>query len=227
MTSNHHCIFTMPSTCTSHYYFGSPTFDLSAVTFTLPLLVTAKLPEWNIPSMPKRYIWWVLRISRICSDRWPTFQGQIGQRHMSVCLSIQFLLTYIHYWYQTIIAYLQCPVLVPPTIILALWPLTLAQWPLPLLCLLRQNCLNETSHQCQHGTFAAFCQYRWWVRRAVTLVELWPTFQGHIGHHDLGHCLLVQYCLNKTSHQCQNGTFGEFYQYLSWVLTFDLLFKVR
>ncbi len=28
-------------------------FDLGAVTFTLPLLVNAKLPEWNITSMPK------------------------------------------------------------------------------------------------------------------------------------------------------------------------------
>ncbi len=113
------------------------------------------------------------------------------------------------------------------TIILALQPLTLAQWPLPLLSLLPQNCLNETSHQCQNGTFAAFCQFLKWVQRPETLVDLWSTFQGQIGHHDLGLCLLMQYCLNKTLHQCQNGKFGEFYQYLRWVLTFDLLFKVR
>ncbi len=67
---------------------------------------------------------------------------------------------------------------------------------------------------CQNRIFAAFCKYLRSVRRTMTLVDLWPTFQGHIGHHDLGLCLLVQYCLNKTSYQCQNGTFGEFYQYL-------------
>ncbi len=145
----------------------------------------------------------------------------------SVCLSIQFLLAYIHDWYQTITAYLPCPILVPRPIIMALWPLTLAQWPLPWLCLLPQNCLNETSHQFQNSTFAAFCQYLRQVRRAVTLLDRWPTFQGLIGHRDLALCLLVQYYLNKTSHQCQNGTFGEFYQYLGWILTFNRLFKVR
>ncbi len=88
-----------------------------------------------------------------------------------------------------------------------------------------KNCLNKTSHQCQNGIFAAFCQYVRPVRMSVTLVDLWSTFQGQIGHCDLGLCLLVQYCLNKTP-QCQNGIFGEFYQYLGWVLTFDLLFKV-
>ncbi len=46
-----------------------------------------------------------------------------------VCLSIQLLLPFLHYWHQTITAYLPCPVLVPLTIILALQPLTLAQWP--------------------------------------------------------------------------------------------------
>ncbi len=95
---------------------------------------------------------------------------------LSVCLSIQFLLAYIHDWHQTITAYLPCPVLVPHTITLALRPLTLAWWPLPWLCLLPQNCLNETSHQCQNGIFAAFCQYLRWVRRAVNLVDIWPTF---------------------------------------------------
>ncbi len=146
---------------------------------------------------------------------------------LSVCLSIQFLLAYIHNWHQTITAYLPCPVLVPRTIILALQPLTLAWRPSSWICLLLQNCLNKTSHQWQNSTFAAFCQYLRWVWRAMTLVDLWPPFQGHIGHHDLGLCLLVQNCLNRTSHQCQNCTFGEFYQYLGWVLTFNLLFKVR
>ncbi len=28
LKSNHHCIFTMLSSCTSHYYFGCQTFDL-------------------------------------------------------------------------------------------------------------------------------------------------------------------------------------------------------
>ncbi len=32
---------------------------------------------------------------------------------LSVCLSIQFLLAYIHYWHQTITAYLPWPILVP------------------------------------------------------------------------------------------------------------------
>ncbi len=90
-------------------------------------------------------------------------------RRMSVCLSIQFLLAYIHYWHQTITAYL--PILVPHTIILALRPLTLAWWPLPWLCLLPQNYLNQTSHQYQNGTFAAFAnilddfegQWPWWT----------------------------------------------------------------
>ncbi len=122
LTSNHHCIFTMPNTCTSHYYFGSPTVDLGAVTFPLTFLVTTKLlernitfahfanisgglkesdlgwplthflrsdrssqpwtllvsailPQQNITSMPKWYIWWVLPISQLSSDLWPTFQG--------------------------------------------------------------------------------------------------------------------------------------------------------
>ncbi len=141
LTSNHHCIFTMPSTNTVHYYFGSPTFDLGVVTFTLTLLFTAKLPERNIPSMPKRYIccilsisktssmgrdlgwplthfsrsdrslwpwsllvsailsqqnitsmpkqyiWWVLPLSQMSSDLWPTFLGQIGQHDLFVCPS--------------------------------------------------------------------------------------------------------------------------------------------
>ncbi len=75
LTSNHHCIFTMSSTCTSHYYFGSPTFDLGTVIFTLTLLVTSKLPERNMLSMPKRYIYCILLISQMslkCSDLdWP------------------------------------------------------------------------------------------------------------------------------------------------------------
>ncbi len=141
LTSNHHCIFTMPSICTSHYYIGSPTFDFGTVTFTFTLLVTVKFPERNIPSMPKRYncyilpishmiskgsdlgwplthflrshmssrprtllvsvilpqenitwmpkwyIWWVLPISRMSSDLWHTFQGQISQHDLSVCPS--------------------------------------------------------------------------------------------------------------------------------------------
>ncbi len=57
----------MPSTCTLHYYFGSPTFNLSTVTFTLTLLVSTKLPERNIPSMPKRYICCILPISQMSS----------------------------------------------------------------------------------------------------------------------------------------------------------------
>ncbi len=130
LTSNHQCIFTMPSTCTSHYYFGSPTFDLGTVTFTLTLLVTTKLPERNITSMPKWYICCILPLSQTS---------------------------------------------------------------------LKGSDLGWT----------------------------WPTFQGQIGHHDVELFLLVQYCLNKTSHQCQNCIFGEFYQYLEWFLTFDLLFKVR
>ncbi len=67
LTSNHHCIFIMHSSCISHYYFGSLTFDLGMVTFTLTLLVTAKLPERNIPSMPKRYICCILPISQMSS----------------------------------------------------------------------------------------------------------------------------------------------------------------
>ncbi len=185
----------------------------------------------------------VSRRSSCQQDRWPSLVSFLSlghtwrmgyccslQRlsvHPSIRLFIQFLLAYIHDWHQTISAYLPCPVLVSHTIILDLWPLTLAWWPLPCLRLLLQNCLNKTYHQCQNGTFAAFCQYLRWVRRAVTLVDLWPTFQGQIDHHDLGLCLLVQYCFNKTSDQCQNSTFGEFYQYLRWVLTVDLLFKVR
>ncbi len=93
--------------------------------------------------------------------------------------------------------------------------------------MLSQNSPNKTFHQYQNGKFVAFCQYLRWVWRAVNLVEFWSTFQDHIGHCNLGLCLLVQYCRNKTSHQCQNGTFGEVYQYLRWVLTFDLRFKVR
>ncbi len=122
LTSNHHCIFTMSSTCTWHYYFGSPTFDLDTMTLTFTLLVTTKLPEPNITSIPKWYICCIL-------------------------------------------PYIGC------------------------------------------------------VWRAVTLVDIWSTCQGQIGYHNIRLCLLVQYCLNKTSHQCQSGTFGEFYQYLGWVLT--------
>ncbi len=158
-----------------------PFVKVTKVIMPWTLLVSAILPQQNIISMPKWYIWWVFPISRMCSDLWPTFQGQISQRDLS-CLSIQFLLAYIRDWHQTITLCLPCPVLVPCTIILALWPLTLAWWPLPGFCLLPQNCLNETSHQCQNGTFAAFCQYLRWVRWAVTLVELYPTFQRHIGH---------------------------------------------
>ncbi len=98
LTSNHHCIFTMPSTCTSHYYSGS---------------------------------------------------------------------------------------------------LTLAWWPWPWLCLLLQNYLNQISHQYQNGTFAAFCQYLRWVWKAVTFVDLCPTFQCQID--------LLQYYLNQTSHLCYKG----------------------
>ncbi len=138
LTSNHHCIFTMPSPYTLHYCFGSLAFDLGMVTFTMTLLFTTKLPERNIPSMPKQYIccilpisqmsskgsdldwplthfsrsqwpwtllvspilpqqnitsmpkwyiWSVLPISQMSSDRWPTFQGQIGQQDLSVCPS--------------------------------------------------------------------------------------------------------------------------------------------
>ncbi len=67
LTSNHWCIFAMPSTCISHYYFGSRTFDLGMVTFTLTLLVTTKLPEQNIPSIPKLYICCILPISQMSS----------------------------------------------------------------------------------------------------------------------------------------------------------------
>ncbi len=67
LTSNHYCIFIMASTCISHYYFGSPTFDHGAVTFTLLLLVTTKLPEQNITSMPKQYICCILPISQMSS----------------------------------------------------------------------------------------------------------------------------------------------------------------
>ncbi len=169
----------------------------------------------------------LVSFTNISDEFWPlTYFSRSDRSARLVCLSIQFLLAYIHDWHQTIIAYLPCRVLVSHTIILTLRPLALAQWPLPWLCLLQQNCLNKTFYQCQNGTFTAFCQYLRSVRRAVTLVEHWPTFQGHICHHDLGLYLLVQYCLYETSHQCQNGTFGEFYQYLGWVLTFDLLFKV-
>ncbi len=116
-------------------------------------------PYWFLPlghTWPMGY-WRSLRHLSVC---------------LSVCLSIQFLLAYIYYWHQTITAYLPCPVLVAHTIILALRPLTLVWWPLPLLCLLLQNCLNEASHQCQNSTLAAFCQYLRWVRKAVMLVEL-------------------------------------------------------
>ncbi len=187
-------------------------------------------PHWNPWCSANTWLISPIRVVLTLGHTWPMrYYRRLW--HLSgrlyVCLSIQFLLAYIHDWHQTITAYLPCPVLVPRTIILALWPLTLARWPLPWLCLLPQNCLNETCHQCQNSTFAAFCQYLRWVWRAMTLVDLWPPFQGHIGHHDLGLCLLVQNCLNRTSHQCQNCTFGEFYQYLGWVLTFNLLFKVR
>ncbi len=99
-----------------------------------------------------------------------------------ICLSIQFLLAYIYDWHQTITAYLPCPVLVPHTIILALLLLTLTWWCWPWLCLLLQNYLNQTSHQCQNGTIAAFCQYLGWVCRAMTLVGIWITSQGQKGH---------------------------------------------
>ncbi len=121
LTSNHHCIFTMPSTCTSHYYFVSLTFDLGAVTFTLTCY---------------RKIAWT------------------------------------------------------------------------------KHPINAKMVHLLH--FANIS----WFQRAVTLIDRWPTFQGHIGHRDLWLFLLVQYCPNKTSHQCQNGTFGEFYQYLGWPLTY-------
>ncbi len=138
------------------------------------LLVSAILPQQNIISMPKRYIWWVLSISNMF---WPlTYFSRSDMSVRLVCLSIQFLPAYIHDWHQTITAYLPCPVLVPSTIILDLRPLTVAWWPLPWLCLLPQNCQNKTFHQCQNGTFAAFCKYLRWVWRAVTLVDHWPTF---------------------------------------------------
>ncbi len=56
LTSTHHCIFTIPSTCSSHYYFGSLIFDFGMVTLTLTLLVT---------SIPKWYICCVLPISQM------------------------------------------------------------------------------------------------------------------------------------------------------------------
>ncbi len=147
---------------------------------------------------------------------------------LSVFLSIQFLLAYIYITdIKPSLHIYNAQYLFPYTSILALRPLTLAWWLWPWLCLLPQNYLNQKTHECQNGTFAACNQYLRWVGRAVTLVDRWSTFQGYIGHHDLGLCLLMQYCLNKTSHQCQSGTFGEFYQYLWWVLTFDLLFKIR
>ncbi len=51
------------------------------------LLVSAILPQQNITSMPKWYIWWVLPISQMSSDRWPVFEGQISQHDLSVCPS--------------------------------------------------------------------------------------------------------------------------------------------
>ncbi len=137
--------------------------------------------------------------------------GVLSYALVSVCLSVHPISPSLYIWHTSNHhCIITIPGLVPHTIIFALRPLTLAWWPLPLLCLLPQNCQKETSHQCQNGTFASFCQYLRWVRRAVTLVDHWPTFQGYIGHRGLGLCLLVQYCLNKTSHQCQNGTFCEF-----------------
>ncbi len=131
-----------------------------------------------------------------------------------ICPSVHLSVHQI-YWHQTIIAYLPCPVLVPRTIILSPRPLTLVRWPLLVTAKLPER--NITSIPKRY-----IC-----CILSISQMNSKGTFQGHIGHHDLGLCLIVQYCLNRTSHQCQNGTFGEFYQSLWWVLTFDLLFKVR
>ncbi len=206
LTSNHHCTFTMPITCTPHHYVCSQTFELGVVTFSLTLLVTTKLPERNITSMPKRYICCILPISQtsskdsdlgwslvqyclnkmshqcqnctfvcfanISNEFWLlTYFSRSDGSMPHVCLSIQFLLAYIHDWHQTITAYLPCSVLVPHTIILDLRSLIVAWWLWPGLCLLPQNYLNQTSHQSQNGTFAAFAniwdefegQWSWWT----------------------------------------------------------------
>ncbi len=120
--------------------------------------------------------------TNISDEIWPlTYISRTDKLVRLVCLSIQFLLAYIHDWHQTITAYLPCSVLVPRTIILALWLLTLAQWPLPWLCLLLQNCLNETSHQCQNGTFAASCQYlRWLVTTILSESNITSMLKGNI-----------------------------------------------
>ncbi len=81
LTSNHHCIFTMPSTCTSYYYFGSLTFDLGTVILTLTLLVTAKLPESKINSIPKRYICCILPISRMSLKGKTCYNNTIWIKH--------------------------------------------------------------------------------------------------------------------------------------------------
>ncbi len=141
-----------------------------------------------------------------------------------VRLSIQFLTFGEFYQYLRLV--LTFDLFVPCTIILALRPLTLTRWPLPWLCLLPQNCLNETSHQAKTVHFLHFAN----ISDEFEGQWPWLTFDQlfkDTDHHDLELCLLVQYCHNKTSHQCQNGTFGEFYQYLKWVLTVDLFFKVR
>ncbi len=100
LTSNHHCIFTMPSTCTSYYYFLSQTFDLGMVTLTLTLLVTAKLPEPNITLIPKRYICCILPISQMSwkgsnlGGPLTTFQGQIC--HCKICYNTIRIKHHIH-----------------------------------------------------------------------------------------------------------------------------------
>ncbi len=110
----------------------------------------------------------LVSFTNISDEFWHlTYFSRSDRSARLVCLSIQFLLAYIHDWHQTITTYLPCPVLVPHTIILALQPLTLACWPWLWLCLLPQNYLNQTSHQYQNGTFAAFCQYLGWVWRTV------------------------------------------------------------
>ncbi len=126
--------------------------DRSSRSWTL--LVSAILPQQNHINAKMVYLESFINISD--EFRPLTYFSRSDRAVRLVCLSIQFLLAYIHDWHQTITVYLPCPVLVPHTIILALWPLTLAWWLWPLLCLLLQNYLNQTSYQYQNGTFAAF-----------------------------------------------------------------------
>ncbi len=95
----------------------------------------------------------LVSFTNISDEFWPlTYFSRSDRPAQLVCLSIQFLLAYIYDGDQSITAYLP------------------------------QNYLNQTSHQYQNCTFAAFCQYLGWVWSAVTLVDRWPTFHGQIGH---------------------------------------------